>query len=727
MATIPLGEFDRPRVAAQPARSRVDLSGTMDAARAMGDLGRTGMAVGERMMQGEQQRIAQEEQEAKQLARAQATNALLDDEIEQAAIVEDIRSRVADGTLPYASATEELQTRLSTRQPPELSGLDPVGQENFQRGLTRNRFRSTTTVDGIVQTAKRADFKGQVIGMRDRLGKFASDPAADVDQIVASAAQLREVQTAAGMGGTFDKDHQDFSDKVYSDNARARLVAGRDDPAALHQLVRDLTEDGGYYTGKLDADKTNSILSQVQVRLSQLDAKADTDARRGEAAASRVLTAFERQIASTIAAPVEVMAEWAETVQQGTPEQQAEFQDMLRAEIEVRELLAKSPLEQRTALEELRARQRVEGATVQQQANAKRLEAAVETNLRDLREQPLVAYSRLTGDAVAPLPLQTLADGDVTAVQAQLAVRADILTAMREQYGHEVGASPLLPQEAQALSAALGRLGPQQSAEFFGVLSATITDPTMYRAAMQQIAPDSPVRAMAGMIFAEQRQTTLRSGGIFRGAVKAEAGDVARTMLEGESILNKTKGDKAEDGKGKFPVPPPSQFTAEIETFVGTAFAANPEAYELAEQAVRAYYVGRASRDGDVSGVIDSKRVQEAVRAVLGEPVDVGGADVFPPWGMEEDDFLDRIEAGWTETMDAIPAGFSRDLDDYQLRQVGGNTYRVVGAGGAYLYGADGQPVTLVIGREPVQRRMAEPGELPAADFSGWRGGARGL
>lgn len=707
MAMIPLGEFGLARAVPRAQPSRVDLSVSQQEGQALENLGRTMMQVGEQGLAMQQRRQAEAQQEAEALARAKATNALLDDEIEQAAIVDDIRSRVADGTLPYAKAHEDLYTRLSVRSERHIDDLDPVGDENYRRGLTRNRFRATTNVDGIIETAKRADFKGQILGMRDKLGKVASNPNADIATIVERAAGLRELADAAGIGGDFDQEQQAFADRAYSDNARARLVAGRDSMEALGELERDLTEEGGYYVGKLDADKTNTILSQVQVRKAQIEARADTDARKGEAASARVLTRFEQQIASTVPAPVETMAEWAETVRLGTPEQQAEFEAMLGSEIQVREMLSKPPAEQRAALLAAKAEQRANGATLQEQANAKRLEAAIDANLKDLREQPLVAYGRITGAEVAPLNLQALSTGDLAAVQGQLASRADTLAAMRAQYGDEVGSAPLLPQEAMALSAALGQAGPQRAAEFFGILSTAIDDPGVYRAAMQQIAPDSPVRAFAGMIFAEQRQTTLRAGSIFRGAVKAAAGDVARTMLEGEALLNKSKGDKAEDGKGRFPVPPPSQFNQELAALsfddgagsVGEAFAGNPEAYEIAEQGIRAYYVGMSAKLGDVSGEVDRKRLSEAVRAVVGEPVDVNGGAVFAPWGMAEDDFMDHLESTWTAAVPKIPAGFSRDFDDYQLRQVGSNTYRVIGAGGAYLHGADGAPLTLVLSR----------------------------
>lgn len=691
MARIPMGQFEQATAVPRPERMGVQM-GDGGSGRALDNLAGAVGQVAQDLYRTQQNR----QNEAEMLARAKAQNAALDDEMAQRAIVDDIRARVADRSLPYEQAQEELQTRLSTREAPTIEGLDAVGQENFQRALTRNRFSSTEAIDSTVITARRADLKSQRLATRDHLGKFASDPNADVDKLVRAGSELRELAEAGGDLATFDKEQQDFADRAYKDNASARLVAFRDDIDGLNQLESDLTTEGGRYHGKLDASATNTLLSQVQVRKAQLEAKAETNARKGEAAADRVLSAFEKQVASTISAPAETMMEWTETMKLGTPEQQAQFRDLLQGEIEVRQLLAQPPAVQRATLIDLQAKQRVEGATVQQQANAKRLEAAVTANLKDLREQPLVAYQRQTGEGVAPLDVAALASGNVAAVQGQIAARMDTLKAMRKQYGAEVGDSILLPQEAAQLSAALDKAPAGQAAQLFGVLSTVFPDGATYRAAMQQIAPDSPVRAYAGMVFAEQRSTTVKAGGIFRGAVKAQAGDVARTMLEGEALLNKSKGDAAQDGKGgKFPMPTPAEMATEMEALTGSAFAGRPGAYEVANQAVRAYYAGKAAKAGDTSGELDRDRMREAVRAVLGEPVDVNGADVFPPWGMEEDDFMDAVEARWPQVSAAVPAGLSRDFDDYQLRTAGSGRYFLVGPGGAYLTDAGGNPMQI--------------------------------
>lgn len=642
----------------------------------------------------------QRQQETEQLARAKATNAILDDDLETRAKADEIGQRVSTGDLPWAQAHEEFQTWASQREARTIDGLDPVGMEQYKGGLKRNRFAASAAVENIVEGAKRADFKGQILATRDKLGKFASDPNADIEKIVAQGAALKDFAHAGGLGATFDKDQQDFADNVYTNHAKSRLVANRDNMEGLTQLVHDLSAEDGRYTGKLDADKRTAVLSQVQTRISQLETKAQHEADKGEAAAARVLTKFEAQISSGVQTPLDTATDWAEVLKKGTPEQQAEFRTLLQGEVEVSQVLTKPPTEQRAYVQALKAKQTREGATLAQQGNLRRLESAVDAGLKQLREAPLEYFTMRTGRTVEPLDLQAMLSGDVGAIQTQIADRMNTLATLRKQYGDEAGNAPLLPAEASAIAGALAKATPRSAMQVYGALSKAFADPAAYRAAMQQVAPDSPVRAYAGMVFAEQRATTLQPGSLFSGAVKASSGDVAQTMLEGEALLNKAKTDKAEDGKGPaFPMPPPKEFASEVETFIGSAFAGRPAAYETALQAVRAYYAGSAAKSGDVTGELDGDRVRQAVRAVLGEPVELNDSEVFPPWGMGEDEFTDKVENAWSTLAKSLPDGAPTELDAYGVRQVGNGVYFLVGANGQFLTDRNGKTARLSVTR----------------------------
>ena len=707
MAQIPMGQFGQATVVPRANRSSVDLSGSDAAGRAITQVGQMGMQMADQALRQQKAERDRAEDEAAALARAKAQNAVLDDEIASKAIADEIRTRIADRSLPYDKAQEELQTRLSMREREQVAGLDPVGQENYNRALQRNRFSLNSEIDAVVTTARRSDFREQRIATRDRLGKLASDPNADIDKIVRAGAELQVLAEAGGDAAVFGKEQQEWADRAYRDNASSRIIANRDSLEGLTAVEKDLSEKDGRYFGKLDASAANALVSQIQVRKDQLENAQRADADKRESVAQRAINAMESQLATGVPAPVEQRLAWLEQVKGTTFEQQAgQYVEM---EKQSQALLRMGPAQQREFLQRMQAEQQTKGATVDQQRLYNGLKSASDARIKMLRDQPLQHYATTTGATIQPLDVQALVSGDVGKVQAQIAERMNILATQRKQYGAEAGSQPLLPQEATMLAAALRDAPPTKSLELFGAMSVAFADERAYTAALQQISPGAPVRAVAGTLYAKQRSTTLQSAGMFSGAVKASSGDIARTMLIGEKLLAPSK--PGESKGAPFPMPAPKQFATAFETQVGTAFRNNPGAYEMSLQAARAYYAGKANEAGDVTGGLDEKLVGEAVRAVIGEPVEINGADVFPPWGMSADTFQDKLEQVWTETVigdrvagvilpkakAVLPEGVSADLDDYTLQQAGDGRYYVIAGNGSFLYTAQGQPMILTV------------------------------
>ena len=698
MARIPLGPFESATVQAPVQRSRVSNPGTLPIADAAQRLGQTGMNIAGGMLRDAEQDRQRQKAEDEALARAKAANALLDDEVQVKATTEALQQRVQTGELDWRKAREEAEKAFSQLKVAPVEGLAPDDAERMQGGIKRNRMAGDLAVKTIADGARRSEFRGQFDAALDSLGKLANAPGADITKINAQAEAFSGLAREAGVEpAKIQAQIQGFKDRNWTNQATQRSIGARDNLAGLNQLEHDLTAEDGFYADKLDTDKRNAILSQVTVAKGRIEAKTQHDADKREAAAGRAIAAYQTQASTGVPPPVDTLTKWSDQVK-GTSYED-EFRDMLKGEAEVQAILNKPPAEQQAYLQSVRARQQTAGATVAQQGNLKRLETAVETNLKQLRDSPLVFYANRTGRTVAPLSMEALASGDVSALQGQISERMTTLATVHKQFGPEAGNAPLLPQEAAALSAALAKAPPASAVQLYGTLSRAIGDPAAYRAAMQQIAPDSPVRALAGMVYAQQRSTTLQSGGIFSGAVKASAGDIAQTMLAGEELLNRSKTDKGADGKGgAFPMPAPGEFGDALADAVGEVFAGRPGAYETATQAVRAYYAGSAAKAGDVTGELDNSRLREAVRAVLGEPVDINGnGDVLPPWGMDEDTFEDKLDVVWAQAEKLLPAGVSTDFGDYGLRQLGDGVYYVVGTGGEFLPGKDGRPVRLQV------------------------------
>jgi hypothetical protein len=692
MAQIPMGSFGQATVVPRPNRSSVDLSGTEAEGRAIAQLGQTGMQIADQALRQQKAERDRAEDEAAALARAKAANSVLDHELQTRGIVEGVQAEIADGSLDWRKAEEAFQTRTSSLQAPEISDLDPVAAEQFKGGLRRNSEQARLQVRTLVGGARRSEFKTQFETGLDTLGKIAGGPGADIEAINAKAEAFAPLARAAGVdGATISAKIQAFKDRNWTNQATNRLIAARGDMASIDALERDLTADDGFYAGKLDTERRNAILSQLTTEKTRLENAQRAEADKRESVAQRAINAMEAQLATGVPAPLEQRLAWLEQVRGTTFEAQAgQYVEM---EKQSQALLKMAPAQQRTFLQQMQAEQQTKGATVDQQRLYAGLKSASDARIKMLREQPLQHFALNTGATIAPLDVQALASGDVGKVQAQIAERMNILATQRKQYGGEAGSQPLLPQEATMLASALKDAPPTKALDLFGALSTAFADPAAYSAAMQQISPGNPVRAVAGTLYAKQRETTLVSSGLFSGAVKANSGDIARTLLVGERVLAPAKPGEAKGAP--FPMPPPKQLSTAFESQVGTAFRGNPGAYEMALQSVRAYYAGKASESGDVSGEIDEKLVGEAVRAVIGEPVEINGADVFPPWGMSADDFQDKIEQNWQGVSGALPASYSRDFDDYTLQQIGDGRYYVIGADGTFVHIAKDSPLIL--------------------------------
>lgn len=131
---------------------------------------------------------------------------------------------------------------------------------------------------------------------------------------------------------------------------------------------------------------------------------------------------------------------------------------------------------------------------------------------------------------------------------------------------------------------------------------------------------------------------------------------------------------------------------AEFNNQVGNAFAGNPGAASAAMQGVKAYYVGKAAREGDLSDVINTKRMQEAISAVTGGVTDINGSNVIRPWGMPEDIFKDRAKIAFDGTIKG--KGMVASYGGVTLQNYGDGTY-LVRSGTDFLRGPDGAPVVI--------------------------------
>jgi hypothetical protein len=699
---VPLGEFGYDVARAAPV---VDKSGVFQAAR---DVFVEGQRAHDRVE-------AEQRQERQQLQRAKAHNASLDYELEVQAAAQTTAADVESGAIDYNTADAELEKRITTIKRPQVELEDPVDIENFDYVLKSQVARAGKALVPVVRAARGRDGLAQVDRSFDSLGKLAGLPDADIDAINAEARQVAANARTFGVPKDIaDRKLQDFIDRNWTNQATQRQIEGASSMALLKALEHDLTAKDGFYAKKLDPEKRNILLRGVQADMDRIIARAEAEANRRGARAVKVLNEIDTQIATGVPAKPEAWVSWAAQVK-GT-EFEEDFKERVADEQVVQEVLRRPVAEQMKLVQDREAKLTSEGGTVREVANLKRLDAAVKRNVALLQAAPLLFNANRSGEQADPIDFSRAGDPAANLdISEKLRQRTIALGGMRAQYGVQVPLRPLLPQEAQQLGGALDAATPKQAAEMFAVLREATGDDKTFRGMLAQLAPDSPVRAVAGVLASKQRALTMVRNWIADDVV-AGSRDVAATILEGEAALNPSKAAKGKDGKPdrSLVMPGDEELQTKFKDEVGDAFAGRPGARDTAWQAVKAYYAGKATQTGRIAANaqdVDGDLVRESVKAVLGNAVDYNGrGTVFAPWGMSESQFDDAVAAQLAAEAKRrnvkAPAsgrlpervlGLEEQFGEIGLRQRGDNTY-IVTSGRGNLIGADGGPLTITVG-----------------------------
>ena len=465
---------------------------------------------------------------------------------------------------------------------------------------------------------------------------------------------------------------------IYADVLQRQAT---DDPFVAQKRLKE-------YQGSMSADDLVRVGGMIENKVDRLQQKAEMAQLRAEAKAERTLGKIDAQISSGVPATPEMWSAWASSVR-GTPAQ-AEFNQRVGQEVETQKVL-RLPIDQQVSfINEKTAELQQKGGTVADAANLNRLARAVDSSAKMMNNAPLDYFQQRLGGDVQPLDLGS---DDAPAI---LGDRLAAIQGMQQKFGPTVAMKPLLPQEVKQISAQLEVMSPDDQSSLFARLHAGLGDDKAYAGAMQQIAPDSPIRALTGLIAGKQRSMTLEKNR-FSADVEATSGDVAKTMMVGESILNRSKTQKTEDGSPRsFPLPKQADFQLAFSKAMGDVFAGQPQSYELAMQATKAYYTGAAAQRGDISGEVNSRQMKNAIKASVGEVVDFNGSSTLAPWGMAGDKFEQVARDQLVNTMKA--QGMS-DQDQalasaFSLRQYKDGVYYVM-QGQQFKYGADGKPLMI--------------------------------
>ncbi|HEX5461880.1 MAG TPA: hypothetical protein VFX20_18090 [Steroidobacteraceae bacterium] len=634
---------------------------------------------------GQQLRGLGEQQYAQSvnLARAQASNALLDHELTVKGIQQQIGDDVTAGKIPWSQAGQAYQQQVEKLQPPAIPNLDSVGQETLANGIKRITNTGAIAVDGISRLGQRQAFVDQFSAAQDKLGKLAGMPGADIDSINGQLASYRPMALAAGIpANVVDGQIQNFKDRSWFNQAEQRAIAARESPNALKELAGDLSDPKGFYAGKLDADKRTALLRGVTNDQIVLENRLEHEQDKREAKAATAMNQVNEQIASGVPATPAQWNQWGALVN-GTS-QAGDYQQALKDEQTVQQVLRQPPAQQLAYVQRRAQELDSQGGTLRDRADFIRLQSAVNQNVGLMQKAPLLYGAQRNGTTVQPIDFAAMstAQGHQQIAQ-ELSDRMATLHAMQKQYGPSVPLRPLLPQEASGISAQLQNSTPQERTQLLFSLHDALGDDAGYQAAMRQIAPHSPVTAIAGQMIGNSAPS--QSPTWFQPNFAASATDV-QTILQGESLLNPvaagkqaTQGEEAGKGtmKGGMPMPPDFGAAGLRATFgraAGDMFRDRPQLADAYYSVFKDAYAGLLAQSGNMKGLGDPTLERQALKMALGNTVDFNGNSIAVPRGMDPAAFDGYVKTAVSQAMTSAkaPADWADRIRGYGLREVGG-------------------------------------------------------
>lgn len=628
---IPTGNFGY--TVPRPTQGGASVPGVTAIGEAVQNLGNAGQQLGATIMQREayeQQKLDRQrkemEKQAREMEKARAADALLDYELYAKETSASIAAQVQDGSLPYAEASKQFDNLIAKAPAYKPSNGDQLLAESYSRGTKRANFTAQMAVQNAAGKAMRADYKSRFTAGLDKLGKLAGIPGANVAEINERAGALRSIAEQSGMpSDQIDKNIQDFKDRNWFNQASQLQNEYSDSIDGLSRLKEQLTNKDGFYADKLDPEKRTSLLRSIDGRIDQLNNRAERAADKREARAGKVIEDLDKQIASGVPGTAQQWLTASEVVK-GTIYEQ-DFLDRANDEREVQSLL-RQPLNQQAAyIQQKRQQMATSGGTLRDQANLNRLEAAVESNTKLLRESPLIFNQNTTGQQVQPLALQNIASPEGRSVlSAQLRDRFITVSALQRKYGPQVALNPWLPQEAEALKQTLASADNNSQLAILGTIAQAAPDGASYASTLKAIAADKPVLMLAGM--AKYRRLTTDEGR-----------NVADTVLRGDRILN----DKS------VIMPTENAFRAYFEEAVGQSLPDGSPQREQAFLAYKAIYAQLANENGvrhtnEEKNYVDDRTARQASKIATGGIFEYNSRKVIPPYGMPEKKFMSTVQ-----------------------------------------------------------------------------------
>ncbi len=614
------------------------------------------------VQQAAQNYLDEQRREDQALARVKASNALFERETQIGAINADLAEQVRLGTLGHDKLEEAYTGAVAKLEPLKMDGLNEAEREGMGLAQQRLQLAGQEGIRKLAIGARTDAAKGDLATRFDLIGKEAAMPGADIAKLNARL-DSPDVDMAGRLayGDMWEARKQQAKDDNWTTQATQRVVEARDGLGNLQKIEHDLTAADGFYAGKLDPEKRNQLLNTVTGRIYQVKEHQQRQAEMREMKAERVLDQMDRQAATGIPPTVAEQQRWR-TALSGTS-MAGEYNTRIQEMNEVQGLLRLPILEQQQYLDNKRRQMAETGGTVTQISNLNRLQTAIDTNVRLMKEDPLTFNAMRTGQDVPPLDLSGLGTPEgMAGLAEQLGQRYDVVNSVRKAYGPEVARNPWKPQEQAMLAAVLAQADDATKLQLFGVLAKSAPTGADYTAAIKPLVADQPVTVLAGMAQ-------------FRGLKGTDGTDVPKMLMQGQKIL----ADKS------VPQPKENLLRAAFDDQVGLAMTPGTPQREQAYQGFKALYAstamaaGKAYEDGDD---LDKATTRKAIQLVTGGISERGGQKVVKPYNMEDKAFDKAvdIELEGLSKRTEFPLG---QLEDMPLSPVPGKegVYYLLNAG----------------------------------------------
>lgn len=617
MAQIPLGNFAQSRVVPEAPQNRVitaDNRGQAQAAQQTAD-------TVQRAALGVLDNINKEDQA---LARVKASNAVIDREAQIKTIATDLDEQMRTGQLPYEKSEEAYNAAVSKLDPIQTPGLDEAQQGQIGNSLKRVQIGGLESIRASAAKGRILSAQSDLVSRMDMLGKDAAMPGANVEQINARM-DAEDIDTAGHLayGEAWTSKKQEFKDGNWTTHATQRVIESRESIGSLQKLEHDLTAEDGFYAKKLDPEKRNQLLNTVSGRIFQVKEHQQRQAEMREMKAERILTQMDRQAATGVPPTPADQQRWKSTLA-GTS-MQGEYGPRISQMNESQRLLRAPIQDQQQYIEQKRQQMAANGGSVAEQANLNRLQTAVDSNIKLMRDNPVTFSDLRTGQTTEPLDVSgiTTTEGQQK-LGEQIAERFDKVGAVRKAYGPEVNRNPWKPEEQSMLSALIKQADDGTKLQLFGAIAGSSPSGADFAAAIKPLVADDPIVTLAGMAQ-------------FRGLKGADGTDVPRTLLAGAKVLT----DKS------VPLPKDKFFREAFDEHAGASLVPGTPQREQAYLAFKSLYAGTAASKGlkyDEGDDLDSKTSQAAFDMATGGVAERAGARVIKPYGMDDDTFNKSVD-----------------------------------------------------------------------------------